>query len=165
MKTRHQKFTFATPAALLVLAFVSGSLGAAQSNSITLTVDATEAARRVFHSRLLIPAKAGPLTLYYPKWIPGEHGPTGPINEVAGLHLTAGGKEVAWQRDLLEMYAIHCQVPAGAEAVEVAMDFLSPSSVDAFFGSSGSAQLTVINWNQLPAASRLTLQTHCTLLH
>ena len=149
MKTRHQKFTFATPAALLVLAFVSGSLGAAQSNSITLTVDATEAARRVFHSRLLIPAKAGPLTLYYPKWIPGEHGPTGPINEVAGLHLTAGGKEVAWQRDLLEMYAIHCQVPAGAEAVEVAMDFLSPSSVDAFFGSSGSAQLTVINWNQL----------------
>jgi len=149
MKTLHCKIPSLAQAALLALLTISTSRGADRLAPVTLAVDATEASRRIFHARMVIPAKPGPLTLYYPKWIPGEHGPTGPIAEVAGLHLTAGGHEIAWQRDLLEMYAIHCKVPAGAEAVEVALDFLSPSSVDAFFGASGSAQLAAINWNQV----------------
>ena len=50
---------------------------------ITLNVDAREAPLRIFHARLVIPAAPGPLTLVYPKWIPGEHGPTGPITDLA----------------------------------------------------------------------------------
>ena len=44
-----------------------------------LRVDATDAPRRLFHVQMTMPAKPGPLTLLYPEWIPGEHGPTGPI--------------------------------------------------------------------------------------
>ncbi len=60
---------------------------------ISLFVDATEAPRKIFHARMTIPAKPGTLTLYYPKWIPGEHGPTGPIQDLAGLKFTANGQD------------------------------------------------------------------------
>ncbi|MGA9504864.1 MAG: M61 family peptidase, partial [Terriglobales bacterium] len=55
------------------------SLFGANGPLVTLAVDASEAPRKIFHAELRIPAKPGTLTLYYPKWIPGEHGPTGPI--------------------------------------------------------------------------------------
>src|SRR5258708_37086119 len=58
---------------------------------IMLRVDATSAPANVYHAHLTIPVTAGPLTLYYPKWIPGEHGPTGPINGLTGLQFTANG--------------------------------------------------------------------------
>ena len=57
------------------------------------------------------------MTLAYPKWIPGEHGPTGPIAGLAGLRLSAGGTPIAWHRDPVEMFAIHFDVPANATAV------------------------------------------------
>ncbi len=46
---------------------------------LTLAVDATEAPRKIFHAKEAIPVTPGTATLYFPKWIPGEHGPTGPI--------------------------------------------------------------------------------------
>ena len=117
---------------------------------ITLTVDATEAPRKLFHTRLVIPARPGPLTLVYPQWIPGEHGPTGPIVNLAGLKLTSGGKTINWQRDAVNMYAFHCEVPAGADSVEVALDFLSPTFAGGFTsGASTTAHLAIITWNQL----------------
>src|SRR5882762_4372981 len=67
--------------------------------SIKLNVDATDAARNVLRTTLTIPVKPGPLTLFYPKWIPGEHSPTGPINDMAGLRLSGNGKSIPWQRD------------------------------------------------------------------
>src|SRR5262245_4210932 len=75
------------------------ALPAASVDATTIRLDAREAPRRLLHAHLSIPATPGPLTLFYPKWIPGEHGPTGPINGVAGLTITAGGKKVAWERD------------------------------------------------------------------
>src|SRR5579864_309024 len=69
------------------------------SGTITLTVDATEAPRKILHAREEVPVSAGPLTLVYPKWIPGEHEPSGPIQDLAGLKFTAGGKTLAWRRD------------------------------------------------------------------
>src|SRR5438034_2731510 len=64
----------------------------AQSRPIELSVDATEAPRKLLHARLVIPATPGPLTLYYPKWIQGEHSPSGPIADLSGLKIQAGGK-------------------------------------------------------------------------
>src|SRR4029078_7580692 len=66
---------------------------------IELKVDAHDAPRRLLHAKLTIPAKPGPMTLVYPKWIQGEHGPNGPINDLAGLRITAGEKNIPWQRD------------------------------------------------------------------
>src|SRR3954451_8951603 len=94
---------------------------------IELAVDATDAPRGIFHSRLVIPAAPGPLTLAYPKWIQGEHAPTGPVMQVAGFTVAAGGKELAWHRDPTDMFLVHVEVPAGAAAVEVTLDYLSPT--------------------------------------
>ena len=92
----------------------------AATGPITLSVDATEAPRKLFHARITMPVVPGPMTLVYPKWIPGEHGPTGPIINLAGVKITAGGKTVPWRRDDVEMYAFHFEVPAGAREIEVA---------------------------------------------
>src|SRR5262245_19070592 len=88
-------------------------LGAGQQSigPITIALDATDAPRKILHAHLRIPAKPGPLTLVYPKWIPGEHGPTGPITDLAGLKITAGTQTVAWRRDDVDMYAFHVEVP------------------------------------------------------
>jgi predicted metalloprotease with PDZ domain len=122
-----------------------GSLG-----PITIAVDATEAPRKILHARLSIPASPGPLTLMYPKWIPGEHGPTGPITDLAGLKFSAAGKPIAWRRDDVEMYAFHIDVPAGATTIGVSLDFLLPASVSGFSSAaSTTGRLAVLSWNQV----------------
>ena len=99
----------------------------AAAPTIMLTVDATETPRKIFHATLTIPASPGTLTLYYPKWIPGEHGPTGPIEDLAGLKFTANGQSLTWRRDLLDGWTFHVEVPAGVSSVEAALDFISPT--------------------------------------
>jgi len=140
----------------IALAFLCGTLSSAnqpprlptQGAPITLHVDATDAPRKVLHARLRIPAGPGPLTLAYPKWIPGEHSPTGPITDLVGLKASAAGQPIAWQRDAEDMYAFHLQVPAGADAVEVALDFLLPPKSEGFSSAAAStARLLVLSWN------------------
>jgi predicted metalloprotease with PDZ domain len=114
-------------------------------------VDATTAPRKIFHATLNIPASAGDLTLYYPKWIPGEHAPDGPVVDLAGLKFTASGKTLKWRRDLLDGFTIHVDVPAGSSEVNAELDFLSPASFEGGFsaGSSATDKMTVISWNQV----------------
>jgi len=81
--------------------------------TVTIFVDATSAPRKIFHAKLKIPASAGDLTLYYPKWIPGEHAPDGPVVDLAGLKFSAGGKTLKWRRDLLDGFTLHVEVPTG----------------------------------------------------
>jgi predicted metalloprotease with PDZ domain len=117
---------------------------------IQLQVDATDAPRRLFHVKMTMPAKPGPLTLLYPEWIPGEHGPTGPIANMVGLKISTAGKPVAWRRDDVDMYAFHLDVPDGAAALDIAFDFISPPDAPGFSSaSSATSRLAVISWNQL----------------
>ena len=57
----------------------------AQTAPITLSVDLTDAPRKILHATEVMPVSPGPLTVVYPEWIPGEHGPTGPIDNMAGI--------------------------------------------------------------------------------
>ena len=117
---------------------------------ITLSVDATGASRKLFHAHMTIPVTPGPLTLVYPKWIPGEHGPTGPIINLAGLKFIGGGKTIPWRRDDVEMYAFHLDVPAGVKELEASLEFLSPTFAGAFTaGASTTSHLAIVTWNQL----------------
>ncbi|HET7299336.1 MAG TPA: peptidase M61, partial [Oleiagrimonas sp.] len=53
---------------------------------LTIHVDATDTAHRVFNVHETIPVEAGKsIYLLYPKWIPGHHRPSGPIKQMAGL--------------------------------------------------------------------------------
>ncbi|HXI04172.1 MAG TPA: hypothetical protein VNI57_13435, partial [Candidatus Saccharimonadales bacterium] len=123
---------------------------AAAMASITIHVDATDAPRKIFHANLTIPVKPGPLTLLYPEWIPGEHGPTGPVVDLAGLKFTAGDTDLAWKRDSENMYAFHLEIPKGATSLDVFLDYLSPATPSGFSeGASASSQLAVVSWNQL----------------
>ncbi|MGA2416696.1 MAG: M61 family peptidase [Candidatus Sulfotelmatobacter sp.] len=119
--------------------------------TVTIFVDASSAPRKVFHAKLSIPASAGELTLYYPKWIPGEHAPDGPLIDLAGLRFFAGGKTLKWRRDLLDAFTLHVEVPAGESEVNAELDFLSPATFEAGFsaGSSATDKMAVISWNQL----------------
>jgi predicted metalloprotease with PDZ domain len=116
---------------------------------IAIAVDASEAPRKIFHAQMTIPATAGTLTLYYPKWIPGEHGPTGPIQDLAGLKFTANGQTLKWRRDLLDGWTIHVEVPAGVSAVNASLDFISPTGREGLYtgGASATDKMTVLSWN------------------
>jgi len=119
--------------------------------TVFIWVDATSAPRKIFHAKLRIPATAGDFTLYYPKWIPGEHAPDGPVIDLAGLKFTASGKTLKWRRDLLDGFTLHVDVPAGATEVEAELDFLSPATFEGGFsaGSSATDKMAVISWNQV----------------
>src|SRR5437016_4870919 len=130
-------------AALVSILLAAPSRGA--DGPIELTLDATEAPRKLLHAKLVIPAAPGPLTLYYPKWIPGEHSPTGPINDLSGLKISAGDKTLKWRRDDVDLYAFHCTVPEGANAVEVTLDYLGGPSKEGFTASNSmTARLAIL---------------------
>src|SRR6266699_3137224 len=139
-------------AVAVVLAFgLALPVFAAPAPHVTISLDATEAPRKIFHAHLTIPAKPGTLTLYYPKWIPGEHGPTGPITDLTGLKFTAGGKTLPWRRDLQEGFKFHVEVPAGENEVIANLDYASPASFEPGYSSGLSAteKLYIVNWNTL----------------
>jgi len=119
--------------------------------TVFIWVDATSAPRKIFHAKLRIPATAGDFTLYYPKWIPGEHAPDGPVIDLAGLKFTASGKTLKWRRDLLDGFTLHVDVPTGATEVAAELDFLSPATFEGGFsaGSSATDKMAVISWNQV----------------
>ena len=137
----------------LGLAFFLLSLAAfsATPPTISLFVDASSAPRKIFHAKMKIPASAGDLTLYYPKWIPGEHAPDGPVVDLAGLKFFAAGKTLKWRRDLLDGFTIHVEVPDGVSEVDAELDFLSPATFEGGFsaGSSATDKMAVISWNQV----------------
>ncbi len=97
--------------------------------TIGLNVDATDVARGIFRVRQTIPvAAAGPLFLLYPEWLPGNHAPRGPIDDVANLRVTANGQDLGWKRDPVDVYAIRVEVPEGARSIDLAFDYVSPVS-------------------------------------
>ena len=132
-------------ALLLVLLAVS-----LHAQTIRVTVDATDAPRKVFHSRMTIPATAGPMRLAFAKWLPGEHGPTGPIADLVNLRVTAGGQRVEWARDARDMFLFNIDVPRGASEIEVEASYLAPTAGGHFTaGESATANLAVVSWNTL----------------
>src|SRR3989442_15394024 len=139
-------------AVAVVLAFgLALPVFAVPAPHVTISLDATEAPRKIFHAHLTIPASPGTLTLYYPKWIPGEHGPTGLIQNLAGLKFTANGRILKWRRDLLDGWTIHVEVPPGAASMEAALDFISPTGPDGLYtgGASATDKMAVISWNTM----------------
>ncbi len=136
---------------IICIFFAAAIAQAATAPTVTLSLDATTAPRKIFHATLRIPAAGGELTLYYPKWIPGEHAPDGPVIDLAGLKFSANGQTLKWRRDLLDGFTIHVEVPAAATEVDAELDFLSPTSFEGGFsaGSSATDKMTVISWNQV----------------
>jgi predicted metalloprotease with PDZ domain len=131
---------------LLIALFFCSVMAFPQSSGIErLNVDATDVPRNILHSTLTIPVVPGAVTIVYPKWIPGNHRPTGPIQNFTGLHFRAGGKELEWQRDLEDMWAFHLQIPSGVTELQATYDTLT------YNGKSSLASSKVLDllWNQV----------------
>lgn len=94
--------------------------------TLSLQIDATDLGRKIIRVKESVPVKAGPLTLLYPQWLPGEHAPNGPIGQFAGLRISAAGQTLAWRRDPLNIYAFHLDVPQNVARIELEFQFLSP---------------------------------------
>lgn len=135
---------------ILIIFGILSAFSNAQNAEMKLNVDATDAPRHILHASMSIPAKPGPMTLLYPEWIPGEHGPTGPVVDLVGLKFTAAGKTIPWSRDAVNMYAFHVTVPEGASVLDVVFDFITPPETGGFTsGASATTELAVLNWNQV----------------
>ena len=121
----------------------------APARPIVLLVDASATpVTGIVHVRETIPVAPGRVDLAYPRWVPGEHGPEGPIQNLGGLSVSAGGQTIAWSRDLSDMNEFHVTAPAGTNAIDVEFDYLG--SKDGTYGEARLATATIlaINWNQ-----------------
>ena len=127
----------------LIAVLLTAAPAAMAGEAIQLTVDATKTQQKLLHAHELIPVKPGPLTLYYPKWIPGEHGPNGPIASLTGLKFEADGKTIPWKRDLLDVFTFHLDIPAGVNHLDARYDFIEP------VGGSATEKLMVLEWNDV----------------
>ena len=129
-----------------------GSSPAAHAGSgptLKILVDARDLPRRLLHSRIQIPCQPGKLKLWYPKWVPGTHGPHGPVQNVGGLQIqTLDGKRLTWQRDELELYRVECQVPEGVREVTVLLDTICNEPAEQASGhlTFGNNLVGIINW-------------------
>ncbi len=116
----------------------------------TITVDATDAPRKMLHADLVIPVHPGDLTLVYAQWIPGEHEASGPIGDLAGIVIKANGQALPWVRDSVDMFKMYVHVPEGVTELHVHDDFLATAAPVGFSsGASTSENLAMISWNEV----------------
>ncbi|MGB8099110.1 MAG: M61 family peptidase, partial [Terracidiphilus sp.] len=127
----------------LAITLVIAAPAARADQTISVTVDTTRTQQKLLRAHEVIPVKPGPLTLYYPKWIPGAHAPSGPIAGLTGLKFEADGKTIPWQRDLLDVYTFHLEIPAGITHLDARYDFIEPA------GGSATDKLMVLEWNEV----------------
>jgi len=118
----------------------------AATTALQLSVDAADAPGQVWHAHLRVPvAASGDIVLAYPKWIPGTHGPTGPIANLGSLRATSGGTPVAWTRDPTDPYACHFGLPPGATVLDLTYDYFEGGPAN----GNMTAQLAVLDWNSI----------------
>jgi predicted metalloprotease with PDZ domain len=144
----HRSFrctAIAAPALLLVLAQVPAQAEKAVSQPakapIQITVDLTDAPRKLYHAEVDLPVTAGPLSLITPKWIPGNHRPTGPVDAITGVVFTANGQTLPWRRDDVDLYEFHLTVPAGVTTIHAHLDCIATERV--------TQRLAVLEWEKL----------------
>ena len=130
---------------LFYSAWLSGLRVSAQT--IAIHVDLTDAPRNIYHSHLTIPLHPGAQSLVFPKWIPGNHRPSGPIGALTGIRMEAAGKTIPWERDVLDMYEFHVTVPVGGETLEVWLDAITSQDSAGGGGPAASSDILDLNWN------------------
>jgi predicted metalloprotease with PDZ domain len=126
---------------IIVAATLLSSAAFAQTTPIKITADLSEAPRRLYHAEIDIPVKAGPIVLTTPKWIPGNHRPTGPVDDITGVVFTANGETLKWSRDDVDLYEFHLTIPKGVTNVHVHLDSIVPARV--------SDHMAVLEWEKL----------------
>ncbi len=126
---------------LLVSAVLAVALPLTAQQTVKITADLTEASRKLYHAEVDLPAHAGENSYTTPKWIPGNHRPTGPVDQITGVVFTANGKTLLWRRDDVDLYQFHVQVPQGVSTIHAHLDCIVLARV--------SDKIAVLEWEKL----------------
>jgi predicted metalloprotease with PDZ domain len=137
----HSWFSVFSRACIFGILLTSPSWAQAPKTPIQITADLSDAPRRLYHAEVEIPVTAGPLTLTTPKWIPGNHRPTGPVENITGVVFTANGKPLPWRRDDVNLYEFHLEIPQGVTTLHAHLDCIVTARV--------SHKLAVLEWEKL----------------
>ncbi len=113
----------------------------AQKTPIQIAADLSDGPRKLYHAEIDLPVKPGPLTLTTPKWIPGNHRPTGPVDDITGVVFTADGKPLPWRRDDVDLYQFHLTVPKGVTTLHAHLDCIVTARI--------SEKMAVLEWEKL----------------
>ena len=134
----RSKFIFA---AILAASTLAGALPMAAQQPIRITADLTEAPRKLYHAEIDLPVKAGQNSFTTPEWIPGNHRPTGPVEDITGVVFTADGKVLPWRRDEVDLYEFHVDVPKGVTTLHAHLDCIVLARAD--------DKMAVLEWEKL----------------
>jgi predicted metalloprotease with PDZ domain len=108
---------------------------------VALAVRLPNPGQKIFYVDEVMPVRPGSLTLYYPKYTPGDHAPDGPIGTMMGLEITAGSRRIAWLRDEVDMFTFHLTVPPDADRIDISFQFPAEDR--------GTPNLMGLQWNQV----------------
>ncbi len=133
------RFPFICLALLIVGLASSSAFG--QKEPIEIVADLTDAPRKLYHADVELPVTTGPLTLTTPRWIPGNHRPTGPVSDITGVVFTIDGKPIEWRRDDVDMYEFHVNIPAGVTTLHARLDCIVTARL--------SQKMAVLEWEKL----------------
>ncbi|MES2393290.1 MAG: M61 family peptidase [Acidobacteriota bacterium] len=125
---------------LLAAAFAL-TLPSFSQTPIHITADLSDAPRKLYHAEVDLPVKPGPAAFTTPEWIPGNHRPTGPVEDITGVVFTANGKTLEWRRDDVDLYKFHVDIPKGVSQLHVHLDCIVTSRAD--------DKLAVLEWEKL----------------
>ncbi|MDR2216490.1 MAG: hypothetical protein LBE59_11715 [Nevskiaceae bacterium] len=121
------------------------------SQSMTVDVDLTDTERRIFRVALVIPVRSGKVSLYYPQWLPGNHGPRGTLDQVTALRFSAGGQNIPWRRDPVDVFRFDLVVPEGVQELQAQFVLATPQQAGTGQNSRvvASPQMLNLQWNQV----------------
>ena len=128
-------------AAILIFFVNAPAWGQSKKPPIQITVDLSDVPRKLFHAEVDLPVTAGPLTLVTPKWIPGDHRPTGPVDNITGVVFTANGQTLLWRRDDVDLYEFHLTIPPGVTTLHAHLDCIVLTNI--------SQKLAFLEWDKV----------------
>ncbi len=126
---------------ILFASAISLALPLAAQQPIRITADLTEAPRKLYHAEIDLPVHAGENVFTTPEWIPGNHRPTGPVQDITGVVFTADGKTLPWRRDDVDLYSFHVDVPKGVTTLHAHLDCIVLARA--------SDKIAVLEWEKL----------------
>jgi predicted metalloprotease with PDZ domain len=112
-----------------------------QKTPIQITVDLSDAPRKLYHAEVDLPVAAGPLALITPKWIPGTHQPFGPVASITGVVFTANGRPLSWRRDDVDLYEFHVTIPEGVSTLHAHLDSIVTTNI--------TQKMALLDWETL----------------
>jgi predicted metalloprotease with PDZ domain len=110
-------------------------------SAIQIVADLSDTPRKLFHAEVDIPVTEGPVTLTTPKWIPGTHGPNGPVNSITGVVFSANGQTIPWRRDDVDLFEFHVTIPKGVTTLHAHLDCIVTARV--------SQKIAALEWEKL----------------